>query len=344
MRTLVISDLHLGNRADHDVLRRPAPRTRLLDALHGVDQLVLLGDLAELVTRNPRRSLAVAEPVLRALGARLGPGREVIIVPGNHDAPLVRAWIRAQGPRLTIDATVPPDVTRALAMVVSWLGPAKVRVHYPGVWLGDGIWATHGHYLNRHLIPESTFGFLRRLPGRPRGAAPGPIDYERIRGARRGHEPLVVRALRRPHAALLESAADLVRAATLPRLPELLMDARLAPVTASLTDLQMRHASIPAMSRVVQRLGVEAAWVVFGHVHRLGPLAGDRHDRWSEPGGTTRFINTGSWLHEPMLVDCATPPHPYWPGGSVLIEPGREPRALGLLDGLDPSALRPSRR
>jgi hypothetical protein len=38
-------------------------------------------------------------------------------------------------------------------------------------------------------------------------------------------------------------------------------------------------------------------------------------------------------------VDRASPPHPYWPGGAVLLESGRAPRALGLLDELGPAEL-----
>jgi len=37
-------------------------------------------------------------------------------------------------------------------------------------------------------------------------------------------------------------------------------------------------------------------------------------------------------LYEPLLVDRATPPHPYWPGGAVVLEEGRPPRTVGLLD------------
>ncbi len=55
VRTLVISDLHLGNRGGNDVLRRPAALAALLEALADIDRLVLLGDLAELMTRHPRR-------------------------------------------------------------------------------------------------------------------------------------------------------------------------------------------------------------------------------------------------------------------------------------------------
>ncbi len=329
MRTLVISDLHLGNRVHRAVLGYPEPLRVLLEALDGIDRLVLLGDVAELVTRSPRRSLAAAEPVLRALGQGMGSEREVIIVPGNHDFPLVRAWARARGAQLSIDDTVEPHATGALARVVSWLGPSTVRVHYPGVWLGKGIYATHGHYLDHHLIPEGPVGLPR---GRLRTAASPvrPSEYER--GRIRSHhrrDTLVSRVLQRP-----------VRTA-FHYLPRLLMNARMAPVSAALVDVQMRRASMPALDRVLRRLEVEADWVVFGHVHRLGPLADDRPEDWRAQNGG-RFVNTGSWLDEPLLMDRATPPHPYWPGGAVIIEPGAAPRAVGLLDGLSSDAFRQS--
>ena len=101
----------------------------------------------------------------------------------------------------------------------------------------------------------------------------------------------------------------------------------------------MRRASIPALARVVHRLGVDADWVIFGHVHRLGPLEGDSARRWTGPAERPRILNTGSWVYEPLLVHRATPPHPYWPGGAVLLEPGAEPRALGLLEGVEAALL-----
>ena len=50
-------------------------------------------------------------------------------------------------------------------------------------------------------------------------------------------------------------------------------------------------------------------------------------------------MNTGSWVYEPLLVHGARPPHPYWPGGAVVLEDGAEPRALGLLDDVPAAAL-----
>lgn len=329
MPTLVISDLHLGARLQHGVLTRPEPLERLLAAVDGIERLVLLGDTVELMEGRPQQAMEIAEPVLRALGSRLGPDREAIVVPGNHDVSLVRAWVRARSGELHPDTTIAHDASPALTRMISWLAPARVRVHYPGVWLSDRMWATHGHYLDRHLLPESAFGIARGLLGRlPRRGAM-PIDYEH---ARRPSLARLNRWLPRPFAALLDDAAEIVRASTMPRVPRRLLHRRISPLTAMLLGAQMRRASIPALARVVHRLGVDADWVIFGHVHRLGPLPGDDQRQWRGPGGAPRIVNTGSWLYEPLLVHHATPPHPYWPGGAVLLEPGADPRAVGLLD------------
>ncbi|HEY2440304.1 MAG TPA: metallophosphoesterase [Solirubrobacteraceae bacterium] len=338
MRTLVISDLHLGNRGGHDVLRAALVRERLLDAVDGVERVVLLGDTMELVSRRPERSMAAAEPVMRALGHRLGAEREVILVPGNHDALLTRRWALAQGPRLTPSTDVEPTASPALERLLSWLRPARTRVSYPGVWLGEGIWATHGHYLDKHLIPESAVGIRRPGVRRTRATGVRPIDYERRRQRRRRRrETLPERLATRPVSTLLDTLASLLRGAILPQALELLMNTGFARVTATLLDAQMRHAGVPAMARVVERLGIEADVVLFGHVHRRGPINGER---WPADNGT-RFINTGSWLYEPLLIDRATPPHGYWPGGAVLLEDGREPQSVGLLDDVSAAELRP---
>jgi hypothetical protein len=325
VRTLVVSDFHLGARLRRDVVRHPEALAALLDALAGVDRLVLLGDLVELLEGRPEHAMGVAEPVMRAIGDRLDPGAEVIVVPGNHDAELIVPWLRANGVSAAVDAAVPRDATPLLERLAGWLGPARVRVNYPGVWLSEGVWATHGHYLDRHLLPEVAFGVARGLLGRlPRDGA-APVDYERAGGPSLTRvEARLTRWLPRPLAALVDDLAELVRAVTMPR--------RMSPLTVRLLGAQMRRASIPALGRVVHRLGVDADWVVFGHVHRCGPLLGDEPADWLGPGGRPRIVNTGSWVYEPVLVHHATPPHPYWPGGAVVLEDGGEPRAVGLLD------------
>jgi len=344
VRTLVISDLHLGTRLHRDVLRRAEALDALLGALEDVDRLVLLGDVVELLEGRPREALAIAEPVLRALGTRLGAGREVLIIPGNHDAALVRPWLRERD--LSIEEAIPLDATPALATVTSWLEPARVQVRYPGAWLSDRVWATHGHYLDRHLLPESAYGIARGLLGRlPRRGAT-PTDYERAGGPSFTRlEAFLTRYLPRPLAAMAEGMAELLRATTMPGVQARIFVPRLAPVTSRVLGMQMRRASMPALARVVQSLGVDADWVIFGHVHRCGPLEGDDLQRWAAPGGAPRIANTGSWVYEPRLVHRAHPPHPYWPGGAILLEDGQAPRAIGLLEHLGARALhRPIRR
>jgi hypothetical protein len=340
VRTLVVSDLHLGARLRRDVLRRAVALDALLDALDGVERLVLLGDVLELIEGRPRRVMEVAEPVLRAVAGRLGGGREVVVVPGNHDAALVRPWLLLRGVSSAVDAQIPADATPMLERVVSWLEPAHVRVYYPGVWLSDRVWATHGHYLDRHLLPEAAFGIARGLLGRlPRDGAE-PVDYERAGGVSLTRlEALLTRWLPRPLAALFDDLAEVLRAATMPGFPQRVLSHRIAPLTATMLGAQMRRASIPALARVVHRLEVDAEWVIFGHVHRCGPLAGDNPQTWRGPGGRPQIANTGSWVYEPLLVHRATPPHPYWPGGAILLEDRGEPRAIGLLDHLDAASL-----
>jgi hypothetical protein len=202
------------------------------------------------------------------------------------------------------------------------------------------VWATHGHYLDRHLLPEAAFGVTRGLLGRVPQAGAAPIEYELAGGPSLTRlEGRVIKALPRPLAALAEDVAELVRASTMPPAPRRLLRPRMARLTASLLGAQMRRASLPALSHVVRRLGVDAEWVLFGHVHRLGPLPGDVATRWRAPWGGPRILNTGSWVYEPVLVHNATAPHPYWPGGALILEDDRVPRAVGLLDTVPAGAM-----
>jgi hypothetical protein len=340
VRTLVVSDFHLGARLQRDVLRSGAVLERLLAALDGVDRLVLLGDVVELLEGRPREAAEAAEPVLRAIGARLGGDREAILVPGNHDAALVRPWLRGRIDSLAVDTRIPSDATSMLARMTSWLEPARVEVRYPGVWLSERVWATHGHYLDRHLLPESAFGIARGLLGRlPRDDAT-PFDYERAGGPSLTRaEALLIRWLPRPFALLVEDLLELARAGTMPDIQRLVLSRRHAPLTSLLLGVQMRRAAIPALARVVHRLGIGADWVIFGHVHRCGPLSGDDLEGWGGPDGRPLAANSGCWVYEPLLLHGVTPPHPYWPGGTIRLEGERDPRAVGLLDDLDAAAL-----
>lgn len=319
------------------MLELPRPRERLLAALDGVQRLVLLGDVVELVERPAARALRVAEPLLRAMGERLSRDAEVLLVPGNHDRPLIGRWLRGRSGPLEVQTDVPLDASAELQRLSSWLAPACVRVSYPGVFLASGIWATHGHYLDRHLLPDSSYGIARGLIGRLPSDGALPDEYEPGGGPSLG---TVRAALPNPVRWPLNELADLARAVTMPLAPGRLLSPRLAPLTAPVLSLQMRHASLPALARVVHRLGVEADTVLFGHVHRLGPLPHDDPAQWQGPAQRPVMLNCGSWLYEPLLLYRASPPHPYWPGGAVVIDDDQPPRAVGLLDDLGLAEMR----
>jgi hypothetical protein len=298
---------------------------------------VLLGDTVELGESTGARSFEVATPVLRAIGARLGTEGEVVVVPGNHDAALVRPWIRANGERLVPATPLPSDASPPLAQLVAALAPAQVRVSYPGVWLADDIWATHGHYLDQYLFPVGGYGIARAaLRGRRPHAATTPLEYEL---ARRPTPGWLMRSLPDRAARVVADLADVFRASTMPKIHRTVLDPRLSPLTSRLLGRQMQRHAIPALLAVVEGLGVEAEWILFGHVHRLGPLPGDLDTEWRGRDGTPQVLNSGSWLYEPALVDRANPPHPYWPGGAIRLSDGKAPEAVCLLEDAPAASL-----
>ncbi|MGB0093816.1 MAG: metallophosphoesterase, partial [Solirubrobacteraceae bacterium] len=189
MRTLVVSDLHLGAQTSVDLLRRVITRAPLLEAVETVDRLVLLGDLIEFRHGPVRDALAASEPVLRAVGSALSSGAEVLLVPGNHDYHLLAPWLERRASEgvpspLGLEAEVDWRPGEPLAAMAGWLAPASVRVAYPGVWLREDVYAMHGHYGDRH----TTVPMFERLGAGAMGrimheAATGPDraeDYERV--------------------------------------------------------------------------------------------------------------------------------------------------------------------
>jgi hypothetical protein len=189
MRTLVISDLHLGAASATDVLRRPVARAALIDALVGVDRLVLLGDVLELRHGPRRNALDAARPFFEELG-RTFAGREVVVVAGNHDHALVESWLR----RRDESSTPQPlgleqrlsaeEASSMLATLAAWAAPARVSAAFPGLWLRPDVYATHGHYLDCHLtIPTMErlgIGMTARALRRPTDAFSTVDDYEAV--------------------------------------------------------------------------------------------------------------------------------------------------------------------
>src|SRR5690606_10249596 len=111
---------------------------------------------------------------------------------------------------------------------------------------------------------------------------------------------------------------------------------RLGPVRADLSPGAITRAGLDAMGEVVERLALDASWVVFGHTHRRGPLAGE--EQWRTPTGPL-LLNTGSWVYAPALVRSGGSRSPYWPGSVVLVDESGPPRHVHVLDEWTPEEL-----
>jgi hypothetical protein len=347
--TLAVSDLHLGSAWERDVLRREVALERLLDAVRRTDRLVLLGDVVELLEGRPEEALDAAVPVLREIG-RAARGVDVVVVPGNHDFAAVRPWLAARAERgrgIGLEARVGRESSAWLTAITRALRPAKVSVRYPGVWLADGVYAHHGHYLDRHLTPD----LIRRavLPrfARVVGSVPEEAtaeDYERAGGANfAALAGLLASEAPGELADAIDRLAGAARRAALSAMPRATALLGLAGVAASGSEAlgtSLRRAGLAAMGEVVARLGIDADHVVFGHIHRAGPLPADDPEEWVTRTGA-RLWNTGCWVHEPLLLDDAGAEHPFWPGRGVEVREDGVPRLLSLLEDVRPAMIQP---
>ncbi|MEA2355672.1 MAG: hypothetical protein QOD61_1801 [Solirubrobacteraceae bacterium] len=355
MRTLIVSDLHLGTHSRSDVLRRPGPLAALVAALDGVDRLVILGDAIELRSGPVGVALAAAGPVLEALGRALD-GREVVVVPGNHDHALIAPWLERRVDRLGSEERVAPgEASPAAGELARRFGPgARVELAYPGVWVRRDVYATHGHYLDCHTTVPTferlAIGAMGRFAvgGGGAEAARRAEDYEALVApiyawihavAQSGGRPGAVsgggsarawRALAPAHGRPRLRARAL--AVGFPLAVAALNRAGLGPLSSDLSGDELRRSRLRAMAGVVDRLGIDAAHVIFGHTHRTGPLEGDEPGEWVTAGGT-RLQNCGSWVLETGLMTRVAAESPYWPGGSVSVDGVGPPRLERLLAG-----------
>jgi predicted phosphodiesterase len=360
VRILVISDLHLGARTRTDVLRHPAALDALLGRLDGVEQLVLLGDTLELRHGPFEEALAVAEPVLRAIGEQMGDG-EVTLVAGNHDHGLIAGWLEARAPAgpLELEARAGPDATPRTRRLAELLGPASLSIAYPGLWLADGVYATHGHYLDRHLTVPSlerlAAGTVARVLRTPAAQAAAPDDYELVlaplyaaldalaarsvdgRGLRPGS--VSTRAWRALQAGGRPSWRSRATRHAFPLGVGAVNALGLGPVRADLSGEALRRSGLDAMRAVAAQLGIGARHVVFGHTHRGGRQRDDDPREWALPGGGS-LVNSGSWAFEDHYLGRGWG-GPYWPGGAVELGDDGVPRHVRLLDDVPGERLAP---
>ncbi len=340
------------------MLRLPSEQAALLDAVGGVDRLVLLGDVLELRHGPLRSALAGAEPILRELGDALGGDREVLIVPGNHDHLLLRAWFERRAcasvpSPLGLQSEVDWRDEEPLAAVARALRPARARVLYPGVWLRGDVYASHGHYGDRHntapIMERLGAGLMARFVPERDGGPKRAEDYEAtlapiyawvdaVAQGRTPHEDdshgsLQVAIWRELTASGQRlSVRQVGLRAGFPVFVGALNRARLGPLRADVSGPELRRGGLRGFAEVLGRLGVEARYAVFGHTHRAGPLPDDKAKEWTRPDGTS-MVNAGCWVREPQWLGPDPSRSPYRPGFCVLIDDGDgAPQVRNLLD------------
>ena len=305
---------------------------------------------------------AAAEP-LRRIGTALGADREVIYLPGNHDHHLLAGWFarRARaaagdggGGRpaaLGLDAEPEPVPEETLGQLGALLAPARFTVRYPGVWLREDVFATHGHYLDVHLtiptLERLGAGLMGRIAGHPAPALHTPDDYEavlapiyawihamaqRLAPERSGNlHGGSVRGWRALTGSGRHGLRNRAMAAGFPVLVAVLNRAGIGPLRAELSSPALRRAGLRAMEAVAAQLGVAAPHVIFGHTHRAGPLPDDDRLEWGTAGGA-QLMNTGCWVQEPSFTGSDPSRSPYRVGFAVWVDESGPPRLVNLLD------------
>ena len=330
VRRLIISDLHFGS--GDDLLGSPAALERLEPELAWADELVINGDLLELVFASLQEAVDAARPFLRLVNRHVG---RVHYVVGNHDHHLVslagdeRRFAEVLGlPAARMFGVAPAD--RLLHALCPDVDVVSV---YPQCRL-DGMCIMHGHYIAPH-VGSSDWRLADRLAWYLGGFAVRPdrltvSDYEGLIAplyelmyeiANLPSGPCAQQRLQR----WLGGAAAIARAPkrTSRRL------ATLAHVLSHHGDARLLLGSAPpttkvleAMQAVCGNLEVQAATVVFGHTHVA-------LDGVMTPNGRYRLFNSGAWVWDRRLRGGAGHREHGWPGTVLRATDGElELRAL----------------
>ena len=349
MRTAIVSDLHLGSAFGEDLLRDPEIRQVLLGEIAAADRLVLLGDVLELRELPLATALEAARPFFEDLGKAME-GREIVLVPGNHDHRLAEPLLE----RIEMIGQEPLEfehrdqpVAEASTRIAVWLGDAALSIAYPGLWLRDDVYAIHGHYMDCHMTLPRLECVAAATVIRAFGALPDPAtpaDYERVLRPVYGlsfglAQSNFARKAARPTERAWRSISSRDR-----------LDGRLRRLTAAtavnagipagiwglnrllragfepdLSPVAITQSGIDAGTELVRRLRIPAAHVLMGHTHRAGPNDGE--DEWELPGGGC-LHNTGSWVFASAFHHPGRPPGPYWPGTVTWLEDDEPPRRV----------------
>jgi hypothetical protein len=368
VRTIVVSDLHLGAASGVDLMRRPELREPLLERLRDAGRLVILGDGMELREAPQREVVGIAAPFFSDIGRALGPDGEVVLLAGNHDHGLVAGWIDGRlsyepSGFLGLERRIEPRDAGPLATTLAeHAAPARVEVAYPGVWLRDDVYAIHGHYSDLHTTVPTferlAAGVMARwVVSLPEEGATAD-DYEAAlwplyawmhaltqrsdhalisAGAGASARVWVTMAGRGRRRHPLRTAA---LGAGLAVAVAGINAVGLGPVDRDLSGAGLRRGGLRGIAEVLRRLGVDARHVIWGHSHRSGPWPGDDLAEWTTHAGG-RIHNSGSWVYQPHFLSEEPNRSPYWPGTAVIIEDSGPPQLVRLLGDRSHPELRP---
>jgi hypothetical protein len=354
VKTLVISDLHLGRTERSDLLRRPDLREPLLAALADVDRFVILGDGLELREAAHRDAVEIAGPFFADIGRTLGPDRELIVLSGNHDHGIAAGWIDARlqsepAGFLGLEQRFAPDDAGPLARRLAEAArPARLRLAYPGLWLREDVYAFHGHYADIHATVPTferiAAGAMARFVAQLPDGHATPDDYEAVLSplyawlhalTQRADHTIVSRgggASSRSYRRLTSerSARSLVLKTGYRGAVFALNTLGLGPLQASLSPTALRRGYLDGIREVIRRLDLHAGHIIWGHSHRSGPWPDDEPGEWTAPTGA-RIVNTGSWVYQRHFLSPEPNGSPYWPGTAVIVEDTGPPRLVRLL-------------
>jgi predicted phosphodiesterase len=399
MRTLLISDLHLGSVSRSDLLRHAELRVPLLEASANADRVVLLGDVLELRHGPPREALGAARAFFEELGRALA-GRELVVLAGNHDHALLEPWLSRRGEQdvptpLGVEQLIAPaDASPMVQRISEWASPARAVAAYPGLWVREDVYATHGHYLDCHLtvptLERLSVGAMSRVLGRPASEFSSVEDYEAVTAPVYAWRDAVAREVRtgdalngtstlRAWRALGGASSNSTAAAAardrsgvarrlrtralvaaFPLAVAALNRAGIGPLRSEISGTELRRAGVRAMGEVATHLGLDAAYVVFGHTHRAGPFARDDEREWRAgyagaamdgasagaevgDGLGARLVNAGCWTYDSVFLTATPGESPYWPGTCVVVEDSGAPVLERLLADHTHEQLRPKR-
>jgi hypothetical protein len=249
--------------------------------------------------------------------------------------------------------------------IADWLGDARLEVRYPGVWVRDDVYATHGHYLDSHMtlptIERLSVAAVDRLAGIPTGRRETALDYEEVhapvydlifnlaQGGRglgsdergRSRAMRIWETIGGASGKARTIRGRLLGSAIIPATLAGLERAGLGRFHRDFSIAEIGRAGVAAMHEVVDRLEIEAEHVVFGHIHRRGSLPGDNgtpnSPKWARNG--TTLHNTGNWLYAEALLGRAVPQSPFWPGSMVVVGDEGPPELVELLIDVDREVL-----